>query len=291
MGVDVRSFYSGRKFSCLIAVLLALVLSVSISLNAQSGSSPQSQPAQRGLRTAVRNAIASTGVRLPCSNGRPILKRGAQQPALPPCPDPPMVASPRLRTPRTRTCACAESLRILDRTGQRRGVRIFREASQLYLRGVHDAVYPARPRRETRQDVVSAEIIYDNGHESYQNVKINDRPTDRRHAGTWRGLVHRRICVHPAGAFSPRYAGPVPVRRRVFDFGCQRRRSTIFEVRSENSHWRVSSGSQTFDCGVTEAPCGWIRKPRASCESRCRPATCHRISRWIRSNPRSIIRT
>ena len=44
-GVIMRSFYSGRRFSCL-EVLLALFLSAPISLNAQSGSSPQSQPAQ-----------------------------------------------------------------------------------------------------------------------------------------------------------------------------------------------------------------------------------------------------
>jgi hypothetical protein len=36
----------------------------------------------------------------------------------------------------------AESRRILDRKSQRRGVRVFREASQLYLRGVHVAVSP-----------------------------------------------------------------------------------------------------------------------------------------------------
>ena len=27
--------------------------------------------------------------------------------------------------------------------------------------------------------MVSAEIIYDHGHETYRNVKINDRPTDK----------------------------------------------------------------------------------------------------------------
>ena len=32
---------------------------------------------------------------------------------------------------------------------------------------------------ETPLDVVSAEIIYDDGQESYRNVKINDRPTDK----------------------------------------------------------------------------------------------------------------
>ena len=32
---------------------------------------------------------------------------------------------------------------------------------------------------ETPLDVVSTEIIYEDGAESYRNVKINDRPTDK----------------------------------------------------------------------------------------------------------------
>jgi hypothetical protein len=36
-----------------------------------------------------------------------------------------------------------------------------------------------RGRKERPQDVVSAEIIYDNAQESYRNVKIDDRPTGK----------------------------------------------------------------------------------------------------------------
>ena len=75
---------------------------------------------------------------------------------------------------------------------------------------------------ETSLDVVSAEIIYDDGHESYRNVKINDRPTDTGLQEIGGCLVDRRICLHTAGAFSPRYGRAVPRRRRVFHFGFQR---------------------------------------------------------------------
>ena len=41
------------------------------------------------------------------------------------------------------------------------------------------ARYMQRGRDETPLDVVSAEIIYDHAKETYRNVKIDDRPTDR----------------------------------------------------------------------------------------------------------------
>ena len=128
IGVIMRSSFPGRRFSCLDEVLLALFLSAPISLHAQTASSPQSQPAQSPSPPTQSQPQSMP----PCSDGRPILKRGAQ-PALPPCPDPP-------------PDAFGESRPSVDRKGQRGGVRVFKEASELYLRGSHVAVYPARPR-------------------------------------------------------------------------------------------------------------------------------------------------
>ena len=138
----MRSFNSGRRSSCLKEALLALVLSAPISLNAQSGSSPQSQPAQSASAPppATQSQTQSTPA---CSDAPPILKRG-KQPDLPPCPDPPRGrAGPR----GLHTHAFADPSAALDRKGQRSGLRVFTEPSQLYLPGGHGAIYAARPRR------------------------------------------------------------------------------------------------------------------------------------------------
>ena len=123
----MRSFSSGRRSSCLKGALLALVLSAPISLLAQSASPPQSQPAQSP--SAPPPATQSQSQDTPaCSDAPPILKRG-KQPDLPPCPDPPPRVGPR----GLHTHAFAESLRTLNRKGQRSGIRVFTESSQLYL--------------------------------------------------------------------------------------------------------------------------------------------------------------
>ena len=109
-----------------------------VGKQAQASSPQSAQSAASAPPPPTQSQAQSTP---PCSDV-PILKRGIQ-PARPPCPDP---AAGRVAPCGLRTHAFAESRRILDRKGQRGGVRVFREASQLYLRGVHVAVYPARPR-------------------------------------------------------------------------------------------------------------------------------------------------
>ena len=157
MGVDMRSFCSGRRSSCLKGVLLALVLSAPISLNAQSASAPQSQS-------------QSTPA---CSDAPPILKRG-KQPDLPPCPDPPPAASAPADSIRTRSLNPSEAL--IERA--REAAFEFSENLPNFICQEVMARYRQRGREETSLDVVSAEIIYDHAKESYRNVKINDRPTD-----------------------------------------------------------------------------------------------------------------
>src|ERR1700756_4299287 len=99
MGVDVRSFNSVRRSSCLKGMVLALILNAPISLKAQNGSS-QSQPAQSASappppapKTQPENAPTA-------STAPPILKRG-KQPDLPPWPDPPVAAPPPAGSTRT----------------------------------------------------------------------------------------------------------------------------------------------------------------------------------------------
>ena len=95
-------------------------------------------------------------------------------------------------------------------------------------------------------DVVSAEIIYDDGKESYRNVKINNRPTDKSLEEIEWVLVHWRICIHTAGAFftpiRTRSSGPA-APSSISGFSAQ---VYDFQVPSENSHWTLHVGSQTL---------------------------------------------
>src|ERR1700722_19983347 len=108
IGVIMRCFFSGRRFSCL-EVLLALLLSAPISLSAQSGSSPRSQPAQSAASAPAPSTPSQAQSRPPCADAPPILKRGKQV-DLPPCPDPPPAASPPADSVPTPALTPTESL-------------------------------------------------------------------------------------------------------------------------------------------------------------------------------------
>ncbi len=97
---------------------------------------------------------------------------------------------------------------------------------------------------ETPLDRVAAEITYEDGQESYHNVRINDRPTDKpmeELGGSWSTGEFGSTLLelfHPAtqAQFQPGGASPISgFNAQVYDF----------QVSSENSHWRVQAGSQT----------------------------------------------
>jgi hypothetical protein len=232
------SFYSGRRFSCL--VLLALFLSAPISLNAQSGSSPQSQPAQSAASAPAPSTQSQAQSTPPCSD-HPILKRG-KQPALPPCPDSPPAASPPADSVPTRSLSPAESL--IERA--REAAFEFSEKLPNFICAEFMSRFIKRGRGEEMSlDVVSAEIIYDNAQESYRNVKINDRPTDKgleEIGGSWSTGEFASTLLnlfHPDTDAQFRSGGASATSgfsAQVYDF----------QVRGENSHWRVHSGSQTL---------------------------------------------
>jgi hypothetical protein len=101
--------------------------------------------------------------------------------------------------------------------------------------------------RETEMplDVVSAEIIYADAQESYRNVKINDRPTNKNLqeiGGSWSTGEFASTLLElfrPDTYAQFRSGGVSPISgfsAQVFDF----------QVRSENSHWRLQAGSQTL---------------------------------------------
>src|SRR5215469_10258256 len=235
----MRSVNSRRRSSCLKGVLLALVLSAPISLNAQSGSSPQSQPAQSA--SAPPPASQSQSQSTPaCSNAPPILKRG-KQPDLPPCPDSPLAASASADSIRTRSLSPSEAL--IERA---RGAAFeFSENLPNFICREVMVRYRQRGREETPLDVVSAEIIYDHGKESYRNVKINDRSTDtslEEISGSWStgefaSTLLSLFSADTNARFRSGGASSISgFSARVYDF----------EVPRGNSRWTVHADSQTL---------------------------------------------
>ena len=92
-------------------------------------------------------------------------------------------------------------------------------------------------------DLVSAEVIYEDGKESYRNVKIDNHPTDKQLQeieGSWSTGEFASTLVdlfHPDTHAQFRSGGTSNISgfsAQVYDF----------QVRSENSHWMLHAGSQ-----------------------------------------------
>jgi hypothetical protein len=106
--------------------------------------------------------------------------------------------------------------------------------------------FTQRGREEkTPLDLVSAEIIYEDGHESYRNVKIDNRPTDKplqEIDGSWSTGEFASILLelfHPDTHAQFRAGGASTISgfsAQVYDF----------QVQSENSHWTLHAGSQSL---------------------------------------------
>src|SRR5271169_4754311 len=134
------------------------------------------------LAGAVALALATTPAKAqspeqstpPCSSV-PTLSRSGQ-PAPPPCPDPPPAESgPADSLP---TPSLSPSAPLIERA---------REAAFQFSRKLPNFICQEFMSRFTQQgrgekvpqDVVSAEIIFEDGEESYRNVRINNRATDK----------------------------------------------------------------------------------------------------------------
>jgi hypothetical protein len=172
----------------------------------------------------------------PCSDVPPILKRGTQ-PALPPCPDPPPAAARPADSAPTRP---AESL--IERA--REAAFQFSQKLPNFVCQEFMSRFTQRGREEkVPLDLVSAEIIYEDGQESYRNVKIDNRPTDKplqEIDGSWSTGEFASMLLdlfHPATHAQFRSGGASTISgfsAQVYDF----------QVQSENSHWMLHAGSQ-----------------------------------------------
>jgi hypothetical protein len=97
--------------------------------------------------------------------------------------------------------------------------------------------------QKTPLDLVTAELIYEDGHESYRNVKIDGHPADKQLeeiGGSWSTGEFGSILLelfHPATRAQFRSGGASNisgVRAQVYDF----------QVQAENSHWILQAGGQ-----------------------------------------------
>jgi hypothetical protein len=176
----------------------------------------------------------------PCSDVPPILQRGTQ-PALPPCPDPPPAASRPPDSAPTRSLTPSEAL--IERA--REAAFQFSQKLPNFVCQEFMSRFTQRGREEKMPlDEVSAEIVFEDGQESYRNVKINDRPTDKplqQIDGSWSTGEFASILLdlfHPATHAQFRSGGASPISgfdAQVYDF----------QVQSENSHWMLHAGSQS----------------------------------------------
>jgi hypothetical protein len=184
----------------------------------------------------------------PCSDVPTLKKSG--EPVLPPCPDPPQDDSGA--TDSAPTPSLPPSAPLIERA---------REAAFQFSKKLPNFVcqeYMARFIQQGRgekvpQDIVSAEIIYEDGQESYRNVKINNRPTDKHLTeidGSWStgefasALLDIFDPASKAQFRSVRSSTISGFRAQVYDY----------QVRSENSHWRLQVSGQS----VTPAYSGTI---------------------------------
>ncbi len=206
---------------------------------------PQSGPAQSASSAAPPPTQSQAESTAPCSSGRPILKRG-KQPDLPPCPDPPPDASAPTDSVPAHSPSRAESPSesLIERA--REAAFEFSEKLPNFICEEFMSRFTQRNRGdEMPLDVVSAEIIYDNAQENYRNVKINDRPTDKtlqEIGGSWSTGEFASTLLdlfHPDTNAQFQSGGASTISgfsAQVYDF----------QVRSENSHWMIHSGSQTL---------------------------------------------
>jgi len=220
-------------------LLLALVLHAPIHLQAQSSSQPQSQPAQSS--STPKPATDSQSQSIPaCSDAPPILKRG-KQPDLPPCPDPPVSAP----TPATLSPARNPNPSVPLIEKARAAAFEFSQNLPNFICKEVMARYVQRGRDQMPLDVVSAEIIYDQGKETYRNVKIDDRPTStslEQISGSWStGEFASTLLSLFAPDTNARFlsGGATTisgVSAQVYDF----------DVSQANSRWTIGAEGQTL---------------------------------------------
>jgi hypothetical protein len=94
-------------------------------------------------------------------------------------------------------------------------------------------------------DVVSMEVVYENGKEDYRNIQINGKKTVKKieeTGGAWSTGEFGTVLVD---LFSPATAADFKFRRDSRAGGIMAKMYD-FQVDREHSHWNISSGSQSY---------------------------------------------
>jgi hypothetical protein len=194
------------------------------------------------LGFAARPAIAQsqTPGAAPCSNELPKVTPD-YQPTLPPCPDKeedePSSPEPATVPSLPHAAPLIDRARIAtSQFSQKLPNFICQELMSRFIRQGRG--------EKTLQDIVSAEIIYEDGKETYRNVKINNHPTDKplqETGGAWStgefasALLDLFDPASKAHFSSGRASTMAGLSAQVYDF----------QVEAANSNWRLHVGSQT----------------------------------------------
>jgi hypothetical protein len=99
-------------------------------------------------------------------------------------------------------------------------------------------------------DVVSMEVIYENGREDYRNIQINGKKTVKKiedTGGAWSTGEFGTVLVD---LFSPATSADFRFRRDSRAGGVMAKMYE-FDVTRENSHWSIHAGSQTYNPAYT----------------------------------------
>jgi hypothetical protein len=95
------------------------------------------------------------------------------------------------------------------------------------------------------QDVVSMEVVYDGGKESYRNIAVNNKPSKKsieELGGAWSTGEFGTVLID---LFSPATAADFRYRRGAVTSG----KSALvydFDVQQPNSHWNIIGASQSY---------------------------------------------
>jgi hypothetical protein len=94
-------------------------------------------------------------------------------------------------------------------------------------------------------DVVSTEVVYENGREDYRNIQINGKPTKKKleeTGGAWSTGEFGTVLIN---LFNPATAAQFHFRRDSRAGGVMAKMYD-FEVDRDHSHWEIHAGSQTY---------------------------------------------
>ena len=106
-------------------------------------------------------------------------------------------------------------------------------------------VSETRPANFQPLDVVSTEVVYENGREDYRNIQINGKPTKKKieeTGGAWSTGEFGTVLIN---LFNPGTAASFHFRRDSRAGGVMAKMYD-FEVDREHSNWSVHTGSQTY---------------------------------------------